>query len=95
MHDPGLDQILSLCEDAPQNHLQNGLAIAELSELVFSCFLPYAHQLLSHGLWTVLYNFGLVWIPPHSVKMLHKTAYGMVLSQVLLDLGRGQYNVYS
>ena len=80
---------VTLCEDAPQNHLQNGLAIAKLSELVFSSFLPYAHQLLSHVLWTVLCNLGLVWIPPHSVKMLHKTVYGMGLSQVLLDLGRG------
>ena len=86
---------LTLLEYAPQNRLQNGLAIAELSELVFSCFLPYAHQLLTHILWTVLCNLGLVWIPPHSVKILHKTFYGMVLSQVLLYLGRGQYNVYS
>ena len=85
----------TLREDAQQNCLRNSLAIAELSELVFSCFLPYAHQLLSHVLWTILCNLGLVWILPHSVKMFHKTVYEMVLSQVLLYLGRGQYNVYS
>ena len=61
-----------LCEDSPQNHSQNGLALEEVSELVVSCFLPYSHQLLSHVVWSVLCNIELAQIPPHSVEMLHK-----------------------
>ena len=37
----------TLCEDTPQNRLRNGWAVVELSELVFSHFLPYAHPLLT------------------------------------------------
>ena len=62
-------------EHAPQNCLQNDWAIMEVSELVFSCFLPYAHQLLSHLIWSLLHDLGLYQIPSHSMKMLHKTIY--------------------
>jgi hypothetical protein len=40
----------------------------EVSRLVFSCFLPYAHQLLSHLLWSVLRDLGLDQILSHSMK---------------------------
>ena len=65
-------------EHAPQNHLQNGGAVLEVSELLFSYFLPYAHHLLSHLIWSVLHDLGLVWIPSCFVKMLHKTVYETV-----------------
>ena len=64
-----------LCEDAPQNHLRNGYAIVKVSPLVFHVFLPDAHHLLSHLIWSVFYDLGLVWIPSHSMKTLHKTVY--------------------
>ena len=120
-----------LSEDAPQNRLQNGWAVVELSEFVIgvfclmlticsvtyycpffmilgsfeyvhtlwkcstklftkrlghcggkwiciSCFLPYAHHLLSHLLWSILHDVGLVLIPSHSMKTLHKTVYKTV-----------------
>ena len=82
---------LTLREDAPQNRLRNGWAAVELSGLVSPHFLPYAHQLLSHLPWSILHDPGLDQILSHSVKTLHKTIYGMVLSRLLLDLGRGQY----
>ena len=50
----------------------------EVSKVVFRVFLPYAHHLLSHLPWSVLHDPGLVRIPPHSVKMLHKTVYETV-----------------
>ena len=43
--------------------------------LCISCFLPYTHHPLSHSLWSVSHVLRLVWIPSHSVKMLHKTVY--------------------
>ena len=43
-----------------------------------SCFLPYTHHPLSHSLWSVSHDLRLVWIPSHSVKMLHKTVYETV-----------------
>ena len=46
-----------------------------ISELVFSCFLPYAHQLLSHLIWLLWHDLGLYQIPSHSMKTLHKTIY--------------------
>ena len=46
--------------------------------LCISCFLPYTHHPLSHSLWSVSHNLRLVWIPSHSVKMLHKTVYETV-----------------
>ena len=121
----------TLHEDAPQNRLQNGYAIVKVSPLVFhvflpdahhllshliwsifiildsfgylhapwrcstkpftkrlsrcegkstciSFFLPYAHHLLSHLIWAVFHDLGLVLIPPRSVKTLHKTVYETV-----------------
>ena len=38
---------------APQNRLQNGWAVVEVSELLFLYFLPYAHHLLSHLIWSI------------------------------------------
>ena len=40
-----------------------------------SCFLLYAHHLLSHLIWCVLHDLRVVWMPSHSVKTLHKTVY--------------------
>ena len=68
----------TLCEDTPQNRLRNGWAVVELSELVFSHFLPYAHPLLSHLPWFVLRDPELNRISSHSVKMLRKTIYETV-----------------
>ena len=68
----------TLYEHAPQNRLRNSWANVEISELLFLCFLPYAHQLLRHLLWSVLHDLGLVQIPSYSVQMLHKTVYKMV-----------------
>ena len=115
-----------LPKHTPQNHLQKGWAVVEVSEFLFSyflpyahhllshltwsicmilnpfrylhtpwrhstklftkrfsrckgkssctsCFLPYAHHLLSHLIWSVLHDLGLIWIPSHSMKTLHKT----------------------
>ena len=50
----------------------------EVGELVFRVFLPYAHHLLSHLLWSFLHDLGLVWIPSHSVKKLNKMVYESV-----------------
>ena len=52
--------------------------VSTVSEFVFRVFLPYAHHLLSHLLWSILHDPGLVWIPSHSVKVLHKTRYKTV-----------------
>ena len=68
----------TLPEDTPQNRLRNGWAVVEASELLCSCFLAYAHQLLSHLPRSILRNFRLIRIPPHSLKMLHKTVYETV-----------------
>ena len=65
-------------EDAPQNRLRNGWAVVELSEPVFSHFLPYTHPLLSHFLWSILRVLRLDRIHLHSVKTLHKTVYETV-----------------
>ena len=43
-----------------------------------TCFLPYTHHLPSHSLWSVSHDFRLVWIPPHTVKMLHQIVYETV-----------------
>ena len=67
-----------LPEHAPQNRLQNGWAVVEVSEHLFSYLLPYAHHLLSHLIWSVLHDLGPVRIPSHPVKMLHKTVYETV-----------------
>ena len=64
-----------LRENAPQNRLRNGWAVVELSEVVFSHFLPYAHPLLSHLPSSVLCDLGLDQIPPHSTKTLPKTVH--------------------
>ena len=40
-----------------------------------SCFLLYAHHLLSHLIRSVLHDLRLVRIPSHSVKTIHKTVY--------------------
>jgi hypothetical protein len=50
----------------------------EVSAILFSCFLPCAHQLLSHLIWSIVRDLGLVRIPSHSVKTLHKTVYETV-----------------
>jgi hypothetical protein len=39
----------------------------EVSAIAFSCFLPYAHQLLSNLSWPVLGDLEFVRIPSHSV----------------------------
>ena len=67
-----------LPEHAPQNRLQNGWAVVEVSVLLFSYFLPYAHHLLSHLIGSVLHDLGPVRIPSHPVKTLHKTVYETV-----------------
>ena len=68
----------TLREDAPQNRLQNGYAIVKVSPLVFHVFLFDAYHLLSHLIWSVFYDLGLVWIPSRSVKTLHKTVHETV-----------------
>ena len=69
-----------LHEDAPQNRLQNGYAIVKVSPLVFHVFLHDAHHLLSHLIWSVFHDLGLVLIPPRSMKTLHKTVFHWMLS---------------
>ena len=68
-----------LREDAPQNRSRNGYAVVKVSPLVFRVFLPYAHHLLSHLIWAVFHDLGLVMIPSHSMKTLHKTVYETVV----------------
>ena len=63
---------------APQNHLRNGYAIVKVSPLVFHVFLPDAHHLLSHLIWSVFHDLGLVLIPLRSMKTLHKTVHETV-----------------
>ena len=67
-----------LHEDAPKNRLQNGYAIVKVSPHVFHVFLPDAHHRLSHLIWSVFHDLGLVWIPSRSVKTLHKTVHETV-----------------
>ena len=67
-----------LREDAPQNRSRNGYAVVKVSPLVFRVFLPYAHHLLSHLIWSVFHDLRLVLTPSHSVKTPHKTVYEMV-----------------
>jgi hypothetical protein len=50
----------------------------EVSAIAFSCFLPYAHQLLSYLSWPVFGDLRFGQIPSHSVKTLHKTVYETV-----------------
>jgi hypothetical protein len=43
----------------------------EVGAIVFSSFLSYAHQLLSHLLWSVLRDIALVQILSHSMKRVN------------------------
>jgi hypothetical protein len=69
----------TLPEHAPQNRLRNGCVLVQVSQVLFSNFCPYAQQLPSILLWSVLHEHGLVWIPARSLNTLHKTVYETVM----------------
>ena len=46
--------------------------------LCISCFLSYTYHVPSHSLWSVFHGLRLVWIPSHSMQILHKTVYETV-----------------